>query len=267
MTERNNINSGEGWGELDALAAEYVLGTLDGVERAAVAARLSSDARLHDAVRAWEQRLSPLNDLVPPIVPPPDVWNGIESRLDRTAVTPPIPASASTAATGTTAATDSRAATGTVISLLERRLRHWRRVGITASALAAAFLIALGTREFTRTATPQSFVAVFQKDDAVPAFLLSIDLEARRLSIQAVAAETPPGKSYQLWIAPDASGRPRSVGVLEARGFTTQTVFQTYDPAIVQAATFGVSLEPAGGSPTGQPTGPVFHAKLIPTPR
>jgi anti-sigma-K factor RskA len=36
---------------------------------------------------------------------------------------------------------------------------------------------------------------------------------------------------------------------------------------VVQTATFGVSLEPAGGSPTGRPTGPALHAKLIPSPK
>ena len=36
-----------------------------------------------------------------------------------------------------------------------------------------------------------------------------------------------------------------------------------YDPAVINNATFGISLEPLGGSPTGQPTGPVIHAKLL----
>jgi anti-sigma-K factor RskA len=247
MTGQDHIEPSE----LDALAAEYVMGTLDQTERSAVAARRGRDANLDAAIRAWEQRLAPLNDLVAPVAPPAAVWQKIQSQIGSASAPPSIAPAPDT----------------NVVSLLERRVKRWRRIGITASALAASLLAVIGTREYTRTQAPQSFVAVFQKDDAAPAFLLSIDLNERRLSIQGVAAETPPGKSYQLWIAPDASGRPRSIGVLDDRKLTTQSVFETYDPNIVKAATFGVSLEPAGGSPTGLPTGPVFHAKLIPTPR
>ena len=83
-----------------------------------------------------------------------------------------------------------------------------------------------------------------------------------------VAAERQPGKSYQLWIATEQSGGvPQSLGLIEDRSDITRTVLNAYDPAVVQKATFGVSLEPAGGSPTGRPTGPALHAKLIPAPK
>jgi anti-sigma-K factor RskA len=83
-----------------------------------------------------------------------------------------------------------------------------------------------------------------------------------------VAAERQPGKSYQLWIATEQSGgTPQSLGLIEDRSDITRTVLSAYDPAVVQKATFGVSLEPAGGSPTGRPTGPALHAKLIPAPK
>ena len=38
-----------------------------------------------------------------------------------------------------------------------------------------------------------------------------------------------------------------------------------YDPAIVENATYAVTVEPPGGSPDGKPSGPpVFVGKLIP---
>jgi anti-sigma-K factor RskA len=38
-----------------------------------------------------------------------------------------------------------------------------------------------------------------------------------------------------------------------------------YDPAVVACVTYAVTVEPPGGSPTGQPSGtPVFVGKLIP---
>lgn len=241
--------------DIDALAAEYVLGTLDAPERAAVAARRQRGSALDAAIAAWEQRLAPLNELVPPVEPPVRVWTAIESQLDQAGRNPAVQPSSPVAA-------------GNVIDL-QRRLKVWRRAAVAASALAASLLVTIGVRETMQASKPRSFVAVFQKDDALPSFLLSIDLDTRQLTIKPVSANTPEGKSYQLWIAAapigePAATKPRSLGVLETRGLTTKAALAAYDKAVVESATFGVSLEPAGGSPTGQPTGPVFHAKLIP---
>ena len=228
--------------DIDGLAAEYVLGTLDAPERTAVAARRQREGDLDAAIGAWERRLSPLAEAVPPLAPPRGLFARIEARL---------------ADTGT----------GQVVEL-QQRVRRWRNLAAAASAVAACLLVVIGVREMVRPQVPSSYVAVFQKDDVSPAFLLSVDLQTRTLSIRMVAAERQPGKSYQLWIATEQSGGvPRSLGLIEDRSDITRTVLTAYDPAVVQTATFGVSLEPAGGSPTGRPTGPALHAKLIPAPK
>lgn len=66
----------------DLLAAEYVLGTLDGAARTAVRRDLESDAGLRDAVAAWERRLTPLAAGVPPAAPPAGQWDRIAASLD-----------------------------------------------------------------------------------------------------------------------------------------------------------------------------------------
>ncbi len=71
----------------DALAAEYALGSLDAATRAAVAARLRTDAALRARVAEWEQRLAPLAEDVPAITPPPWLWQRIAA-----AIAPPIAA-------------------------------------------------------------------------------------------------------------------------------------------------------------------------------
>jgi anti-sigma-K factor RskA len=230
--------------DIDGLAAEYVLGTLDASERTAVAARRRREGDLDAAIGAWERRLSPLTDAIPPLEPPAGLFSRIEARL---------------AGAG--------GGSGQIIEL-ERRVRRWRNLAAAASAVAACLLVAIGVREMVRPQVPSSYVAVFQKDDVSPAFLLSVDLATRTLSIRMVAAERQPGKSYQLWIATEQSGGvPQSLGLIEDRSDITRTVLTAYDPSVVQKATFGVSLEPAGGSPTGRPTGPALHAKLIPSPK
>ena len=78
-----------------------------------------------------------------------------------------------------------------------------------------------------------------------------------------VAAEKLPDRSYQLWIATQPGAAPRSLGLIGAGDFTVHATLAAYDPAVINNATYGISLEPLGGSPTGQPTGPVIHAKLV----
>jgi anti-sigma-K factor RskA len=81
--------------DIDGLAAEYVLGSLDPADRAQVDARRRTDASLAAAVDAWQRRLAPLSDLVPGEVPPPHLFERILSQIpgsgesaDATKVTP-----------------------------------------------------------------------------------------------------------------------------------------------------------------------------------
>lgn len=229
--------------DIDALAAEYVLGTLSASERTAVSARRQRERDLDAAIEAWEVRLAPMAEAIPAVEPLPGLLAGIEAKIAGDA--------------GKSAVIE-----------LQQRVARWRRLAIAASAAAACLVVAFGVREFTRTPAPVSYVGVFQKDDESPAFLLTVDLETRVLSIRVVAAERPADKTYQLWIASDQlGGVPQSLGLIGDPTQVTRAVLTSYDPAIVQRATFGVSLEPMGGSPTGRPTGPALHAKLIPAPR
>ena len=64
------------------------------------------------------------------------------------------------------------------------------------------------------------------------------------------------GLVHQLWIiAPEAA--PVSLGLLEA-----EPLLVTY-PVPPEGWTFAVSLEPAGGSPSGLPTGPVILTAIV----
>jgi anti-sigma-K factor RskA len=174
---------------------------------------------------------------------------------------------------------------------LAGRVRHWRTATVGMTALAAslvAFVAARDVRpdmlpaplrptpivvekpvEVVRTVEVPSarmaeFVAVFQKDDASPSFLLTVDVEKRTLSVRKVGAPQEANKSYELWILPVGATAPRSLGLVEGNEFTVRRNL-SYDQPTLTRATFGISLEPAGGSPTGAPTGPVLHGKLLQT--
>lgn len=69
-------------GELDLLAAEYVLGTLDSARRRLVSRQQMRDEALREQVEAWDRRLSALNDSAGVIPPPPALWPRIEGAVD-----------------------------------------------------------------------------------------------------------------------------------------------------------------------------------------
>jgi len=48
--------------DIDGLAAEYVLGTLDVGERASIATRRTREPALNAAILDWERRLAPLTE-------------------------------------------------------------------------------------------------------------------------------------------------------------------------------------------------------------
>jgi anti-sigma-K factor RskA len=68
--------------ERDALAAEYVLGTLSAAEREEAESLLGRDAGFAETVRVWEHRLGELNVMVEAIEPPPDLWERIKTGID-----------------------------------------------------------------------------------------------------------------------------------------------------------------------------------------
>lgn len=73
--------------EQDALAAEYVLGTLAADERANADGLIASDATFAELVRRWERRLGELNVMVEAVEPPPQIWDRIKTGLG---TAPPI---------------------------------------------------------------------------------------------------------------------------------------------------------------------------------
>lgn len=232
--------------EIDALAGEYVLGTLDAAERADVARRRGTNRELDAAIRDWERRLGPLDAECPEQAPPAGLFASIEKRL--------FPDEVSSQAGG-----------GSLIVMLEARARRWRNRAIAASALAACLTLAIALRETVFSPRSQSYVAVFHRDDELPSFMMTIDLSTREVTVRPVGATRQPGKTYQLWIASEQLGpRPRSLGLIGDGSAPGQALLTAYEPALLSKATFGVSLEPAGGSPTGQPTSPALHAKLYP---
>ena len=270
----------------DGFAAEYVLGTLDADERAQADALMLVDQDFAGRVRGWERRLGDLHGLVAPVEPPTPLWERIRTGLANTGQggelhlpeVPPPPVAAARAD-----------APSAEIIHMRQRMQRWRGFS-TITWLAAACLVGIVlVREYKpevlppelrpnpparvverpveAPAQPVQLVAVFQKDEQSPAFLMSVDLDKRTISVRQVAADRLTDKSYQLWIAPQPGAAPQPLGVLAHDDAAINVTLAAFEPSVINNATFGISLEPLGGSPTGRPTGPVIHAKLLEVPR
>jgi len=82
--------------------------------------------------------------------------------------------------------------------------------------------------------------------------------EAGRVDMKAIGPEPlPAGKSYELWMIPDG-GKPVPMGLMNETGTASENVPAELLARLSKAKALAISLEPQGGSPTGQPTGPVL---------
>ena len=231
--------------DIDGLAAEYVLGTLDASERASVAARRQRESGLDRAIADWERRLSPLNNAIRDVAAPVGTFAKIENRLR--------------------ARSASTLSNATVVDLT-RSLKRWRAAALTASALAAALVLTVGALQFAPKPKTKNLVAVLQKDATSPAFLVSVNVDDRIMIVRPVAAKHEAGKSFELWIINDSLGKPKSLGVIDDASAMKKPELAAYKTDVIENSTYAVTLEPEGGSPTGDPTGPVlFAGKLIET--
>jgi hypothetical protein len=116
--------------DIDGLAAEYVLGTLDAAERHRIHVRRQTDAALSAAIVAWERRLAPLNEQGRGIAPPAHLLDNIVSRF-----------------------TSGTAPASSVVALRRTSGRRWALVA-GGSALAACLALAV-VWSVTRQPAPQ----------------------------------------------------------------------------------------------------------------
>jgi anti-sigma-K factor RskA len=274
-----------------ALAAEYALGTLDADERAQVETMMSVDKDFTAMVEAWQYRLGVLNQMVGSVEPRPEVWDRIRAAVGLAEPQAPLVLpEAPPAPVAPQFAEPPSAEQNSNVIRFAKQARRWRNVATAATAIAAALvaMIAVGAyqpdllpdglRPKPRTqlvevktpaaaASPSAqYVAVLQSQGGAPAFILTVDGATKNFTVRKVGASPEPGKSFELWLISDRLPKPRSLGVIGGSDFTARPVLSAYDADVINAATYAVTVEQAGGSPDGNPhSAPVFTGKLIQT--
>jgi len=217
----------------DVLAAELALGLLEGSERAAALRLMLAAPAFARRVDAWRERLAPLDDVMPELAPPAGLWRLIERRLGG----------------------DSRTA-----------LVWWRAATAAATALAAALLAVIALRRPAPLPVPAGvptpqLVAQLGAPQAT-ALLAVYEDQAGNLIVRPAVVNAR-DRDAELWVIPKG-GKPVSLGVI-ARDRPTHVALGARRGLLVRDAVLAVSLEPIGGSPTGQPTGPVVAQGTIST--
>jgi len=209
---------------IDRLAAEYVLGTLRGRARSRFEHWRGSSALVADHCEIWEQHLAPMAERLRPMAPPPEALARIKRRLGLTA-----PAGL-----------------------------RW------ASALAVVALLVAMLAYWPAARAPQpDRVATINTPAGSLQWRVELYTQRARLVVRSPALTVKPSaRDYELWALP-AGAPPVSLGVMPVRGETSLALNDTQRRALAHASQIAVSVEPVGGSPTGQPTGPVvFVAPL-----
>ena len=141
-----------------------------------------------------------------------------------------------------------------------QKTRAWRMATGAMTAIAASLAgFILWTGPVSKPMSPK-YVAVLQEDSHTPAFLMTVDMKTHMCAIKSVVSPPKPDKNYQLWMVHDTLEQPRSLGLIAKNDMEVMPMASDIDPDLYMNATFAVSLEPAGGSPTGKPTGPVMYA-------
>ncbi len=220
----------------NALASEYVLGTLHGRARIRFQQLLMQHRSLRHVLWQWESRLNSLGGGVASVQPPAHLWDNIQQQLGFN--NPALPAN--------------------VTRLPQAKVRTWQWLSGIASA--AAILLAVLLIVPQAPERMQTQIAVVQGEKAQA--LWSIELGEKNLVVTATANFTPlPDQDYELWMVA-ADGRPPiSLGLLPKQGKLTLPRNVLLDQ--VKVAALAVSLEPLGGSPNGQPTKVLYTTEIV----
>ena len=127
-------------------------------------------------------------------------------------------------------------------------------------ALAGTLALSLGAVMYFRVEhAPLQLVAVVGQDQLHPLWDVARSADAVTLKIRAPqAVHSNPQSAYELWALPGDGTRPVSLGLLPRSGGVERRMSALQRAALLRSQRLAVSLEPQGGSPTGNPTGPVL---------
>ena len=229
--------------ERDALAGDYVLGLLDGADCEAAGHRLDTDRDFAASVERWRRHFFALDAAATPITPSADLWSGIETGI--AGLIQPV-ASAVIARPAT--AGSSRFADWW------NSLFVWR--GAAFAGALATVLLAVGLfGALDRARRQPLMIAVLLTEGNAAAAVVNTFADGRVEMLPLQSIDVPAGKALEIWTLWDRTVGPRSVGLIDR---ARSTPLRLDNLPLGNGQLFEITLEPASGSPTGRPTGPII---------
>ncbi|MFG6083345.1 anti-sigma factor [Paracoccus litorisediminis] len=213
----------------DFLAAEFALGVLPGVELAALARRAEMDPAFARAVADWEERLLPLADGYAPADLPPGVKQTLDRHLFGIAGPAPRPG-------------------------FWASLALWR--GLAGTAMAAFLLALIVPQLMPKPAPPPDVMASLSAKASDVHYMAVYDAGTGTVRLAHMSGTPAAGRVFELWVV-EGSAAPVSLGVIPTGAMVRIPISDAFRALLTSRAQMAISLEPPGGSPTGQPTGAV----------
>lgn len=290
MSARDNNQNGRTQDEI--LAAEYALGLLPPAIRRNLERRIAADRPFAEIVARWQRELAAFD---PSAEDEADAAAIVAANAKAGAkanpkATPKAHAKDNPKTAGNTnsrgsakaggsgmrmvprpqllAGLSSGAASGVLSGLPGRAgapLARRRRmlIGAIAGIAIVALLVMLNASGLPGRRPPAAdLLADLSSPDAKIDLSASYDAASGEMQIAPAAASRAEKKSLQLWLMP-ASGKPASLGILPEQARGRIAIPSELRSGVADGATLAVTLEPFGGSPTGQPTGPMVASGAV----
>ena len=225
----------------ETLAMDFALGALDRADRRAADLRLRSDPAFRALVDDWTSRLAPLDGETADVVPPAEIWAAISAEISPSLRPAAAPAAAPVARPS-----------------LWQSLTLWRGMSFAgvAAALVAVAQVNPPAPPPVPGAPPQLLVAALAGADGKPLLSAAYDPLRGAVVLTPATQRQDEGKSAELWVI-EGKNPPRSLGVIDIKDPNKHVITSDQLRGLESGATLAISIEPYGGSPTGQPTGPV----------
>ncbi|MGD8207756.1 MAG: anti-sigma factor, partial [Thiohalocapsa sp.] len=227
----------------DRLAAEYVLGTLQGRARQRFVRLMDERPYIEAAVSEWQDRLDPLGERVPELQPPSRVWRGIDREIRASGRSARQTEVRSSAKPG-----------------FWQSLAFWQFSTVAAVALLVVSVLVPVQRP-GEPPMPQ-YVSVLEAPDNGPMMVATGTGKPWTLTVALVdgvdGKEMPDDKQMRLWCYHKDGRKPIPMGIVTTDKYTVFTLTQEQWEGLAQMSHLGISVEPMG-SDQDEPMGPVMY--------
>ena len=238
---------------IDALAAEYVLGTLQGQARSRFERLIAVRPNLGQFVSAWEIRLNKLAGSEPAIAPPSTTWSKLELRLF-----------------GEPPGSTSQQKALRIKPRWYDQVAFWRGFSVGSGLLTAIFAVLLVVYYPQHATTPgPDYVLILNDTQSNPIWTVSTNQTMDEFQVSNLKPmPMPENKGCMLWVQPKGSNTMYPLGRLPDDGSSRQLAIQARMKQMLRDGKLMVTIESMDTPIHDKPSGNVeFVGRLAPFQR